>query len=421
MELLEKGLEYTLDIVKFYLVFRYFFKVQKREWKWKYILAFFILGIYLIWEMYIYENNLFIYLVFIIAEMGLLFQNNAIKIICISLWLSVVIGAFDKMSRIVIWAFKDTINNSIHITFVSSIITIVVEIILGKIVMKRNGNKIIQMNLRYFIFFLVFGLAYSYIMGYLKLILEVGSLDKYMHLDVIITWLVMYIHMIVLIELAISRDYYKEKEAFNRHLLEILKKQYEYLEKNEKDIKDFRHDIKEHMMSIQEYCETQNYERLKEYIREINGKLHINKKRVTVYNQIVDMILNQYIYQSEDVGVRLNIQGQMSEDCLVAPYDLCVIFVNLLKNGIEAAKKSEKKQIELVVGYEDDIMIIHMKNDYQGERRKKDGEYATTKSDTENHGIGIGNIRKCVEKYRGNLEMREENGKFLTTVIIPIE
>ena len=104
MELLEKGLEYTLDIVKFYLVFRYFFKVQKREWKWKYILAFFILGIYLIWEMYIYENNLFIYLVFIIAEMGLLFQNNAIKIICISLWLSVVIGAFDKMSRIVIWA-----------------------------------------------------------------------------------------------------------------------------------------------------------------------------------------------------------------------------------------------------------------------------------------------------------------------------
>lgn len=293
MELLEKGLEYTLDIVKFYLVFRYFFKVQKREWKWKYILAFFILGIYLIWEMYIYENNLFIYLVFIIAEMGLLFQNNAIKIICISLWLSVVIGAFDKMSRIVIWAFKDTINNSIHITFVSSIITIVVEIILGKIVMKRNGNKIIQMNLRYFIFFLVFGLAYSYIMGYLKLILEDGSLDKYMHLDVIITWLVMYIHMIVLIELAISRDYYKEKEAFNRHLLEILKKQYEYLEKNEKDIKDFRHDIKEHMMSIQEYCETQNYERLKEYIREINGKLHINKKRVTVYNQIVDMILNQ--------------------------------------------------------------------------------------------------------------------------------
>lgn len=199
MELLEKGLEYTLDIVKFYLVFRYFFKVQKREWKWKYILAFFILGIYLIWEMYIYENNLFIYLVFIIAEMGLLFQNNAIKIICISLWLSVVIGAFDKMSRIVIWAFKDTINNSIHITFVSSIITIVVEIILGKIVMKRNGNKIIQMNLRYFIFFLVFGLAYSYIMGYLKLILEDGSLDKYMHLDVIITWLVMYIHMIVLI------------------------------------------------------------------------------------------------------------------------------------------------------------------------------------------------------------------------------
>lgn len=422
MQLLEKGLEYTLEIVKFYIVFRCFFKMQRREWKWRYILTFLILLIYFIYEMYIYENSLFIYLIFIIAEMELLFQNNAIKIISISFWVTIIIGVFDKMSEIIIWAFEDIVNNNnINIVFVSSIVTIVVEMILGKISMKRNGNEIIQMNLKYFIFFLILGLAYSYILGCLELILQNVRFDRYMHLNVILTGLVMYIHMVTLIELAISRDYYKEKDSFNRYLLEMLKGQYQYLEKKDKDIRDFRHDIKEHMMSIQEYCDTQNYKKLNEYMKQINGKLHINKKRVTVYNQIVDMILNQYIYQSEDMGVRLSIQGQMSENCLVEPYDLCVIFANLLKNGIEAAKNSEKKQIDLMIGYEDDIMMIRMKNDYQGKRRKKDGEYISTKSDIENHGIGIGNIRACVEKYHGKLEMREENGKFLTTVIIPIE
>ncbi len=422
MQLLEKGLEYTLEIIKFYIVFRCFFKMQRREWKWRYILAFFTLVMYLMYEMYIYENSLFIYLIFIIAEMELLFQNSAIKIICISFWLVIIIGVFDKISEIVIWAFENTVNNkSINIVFVSSIVTIVAETILGKILRKRNGNEIVQMNLKYFIFFLILGLAYSYILGCLELILQNVRFDRHMHLNVILTGLVMYVHMVMLIELAISRDYYKKKDSFNRYLLEMLKGQYQYLEKKDKDIRDFRHDIKEHMMSIQEYCDTQNYKKLNEYMKQINGKLHINKKRVTVYNQIVDMILNQYMYQSEDMGVRLSIQGQMSEDCVVEPYDLCVIFANLLKNGIEAAKNSEKKQIDLVIGYENDIMMIRMENDYQGERRKKDGKYMSTKSDIENHGIGIGNIRACVEKYHGKLEMREENGKFLTTVIIPIE
>ena len=106
----------------------------------------------------------------------------------------------------------------------------------------------------------------------------------------------------------------------------------------------------------------------------------------------------------------------MPADSVVSSYDLCVIFANLLKNGIEAAKSSRQRRIELTVGYEDNVMMIHMKNDYEGKRKKKNGKYLTTKEDMENHGIGMENVRECVEKYHGNLEMEELGEEFLTMI-----
>ena len=142
----------------------------------------------------------------------------------------------------------------------------------------------------------------------------------------------------------------------------------------------------------------------------------MEEKRITVHNKEVDVILNQYMSQAEELGILLKIKGQMPQDCNISSYDLCVIFANLLKNGIEAAKNSRQKHVELTVGYEDNVIMIHMKNDYAGKRKKKKESYLTTKSDMENHGMGLENIRECLEKYHGNLEMEEIGEEFITII-----
>ncbi len=417
MELLQNGVEYIFEIIKFYLAFRWLFGITEREGIWKYLLALLGIGGFALWLVYGNKNHLPVYLIFIIAEMEILFQDKVLKIIFMSFWFSAVIGIFDEISKIVVWVFLGIVgDNSIWVRVLISAITVFTEVIFGKIVLRINRNKIIRMSWKYFLCFFILAWGYSYIMGYMWVILGDRGMNTYLYLDIILTGMIMYGTMIMIIVLIISRDNYREKDAFNRRLLKMQEEQYNYLEKRERDIRKFRHDMKEHLLIIQKYCETEECSELKEYIKKINAQTHMEEKRITVHNKEVDVILNQYMSQAEELGILLKIKGQMPQDCNISSYDLCVIFANLLKNGIEAAKNSRQKHVELTVGYEDNVIMIHMKNDYAGKRKKKKESYLTTKSDMENHGMGLENIRECVEKYHGNLEMEEIGEEFITII-----
>lgn len=421
MKVLQNGIEYIFEIIKFYLAFRWLFGIHEREGKWKYLLVLLGVGGFAAWLVYGNGNNFPVYLIFIIVEMEVLFQDKVIKIIFMSFWFLAVIGIFDQISKMIVWVLLDIVgDNNIWVRVLISAITVFTEIIFEKIVVKINGNKIIHMSWKYFLCFFILGWGDSYVMGYMWVILRDRGRNAYLYLDIISIGTIMYGTMIMLVTLIISRDNYREKEAFNRQLLKIQEEQYNYLQKRERNIRKFRHDMKEHMLIIQKYCETAGSQELKEYMKKINTQTYIEEKRVTVHNKEVDAILNQYMSQAEELGIQLKIKGQMPTDSVVSSYDLCVIFANLLKNGIEAAKNSRQRRIELTVGYEDNVMMIHMKNDYEGKRKKKNGKYLTTKEDMENHGIGMENVRECVEKYHGNLEMEELGEEFLTIININI-
>ena len=265
MKLLQNGIEYIFEIIKFYLAFRWLFGIHEREGKWKYVLVLLGVGGFAAWLVYGNGNNFPVYLIFIIVEMEVLFQDKVIKIIFMSFWFSSVIGVFDGISKIIVWVFFDAVgNNSIWVRFLISGITIFTEIIFGKTVLKINRNKIIHMNWKYFFCFFILGWGYSYIMGYMWIILGDRGVNTYLYLDIILIGMIMYGTMIMLIALTISRDNYREKEAFNQRLLKMQEEQYNYLEKREQDIRKFRHDMKEHMLIIQKYCETEGNQKLKE-------------------------------------------------------------------------------------------------------------------------------------------------------------
>lgn len=417
MKVLQNGIEYIFEIIKFYLAFRWLFGIHEREGKWKYLLVLLGVGGFAAWLVYGNGNNFPIYLIFIIVEMEVLFQDKVIKIIFMSFWFLAVIGIFDQISKMIVWVLLDIVgDNNIWVRVLISAITVFTEIIFEKIVVKINGNKIIHMSWKYFLCFFILGWGDSYVMGYMWVILRDRGRNAYLYLDIISIGTIMYGTMIMLVTLIISRDNYREKEAFNRQLLKIQEEQYNYLQKRERNIRKFRHDMKEHMLIIQKYCETAGSQELKEYMKKINTQIYIEEKRVTVHNKEVDAILNQYMSQAEELGIQIKIKGQMPADCNISSYDLCVIFANLLKNGIDATKISRQKRIELTVGYEGNVMMIHMKNNYEGERKKKNGKYFTTKGDMENHGIGMENVRECVEKYHGNLKMEEIGEEFLTII-----
>lgn len=411
---------YALEIGKFYLVFRYFLGIEARKEKWRYGCAAILLIGFAVFLTYYEGNPIFEYLAFILAEMYLLFWEKLGKLAVISLWLASVIGVLDGVGKITIWIILDTARQeSVFITAIDSCITMLF-ILAVTVVLKRKSRKDrIQIQLRYYVFFSILGIADSMMIGSIWDVFENMNGDNIFYIPILIGVVCMYIQMGMVLALAVSRDEYRKKDMMNKKYLEMQKEQYDYLKKKEADIRDFRHDMEDHMLSLRELCEEGNCDEIEDYVKKIMVQMHIEDNKAATGNGIVDAIINQYLFQAEQEKVKLKVIGKLLEDNKIEAYDYCIIFSNLLRNAIEAAKESGKKRVELLIQDTKERLLIRVWNDYTGERKMENGKYVTMKEDKVNHGIGMSNVRKSVEKYSGVMETVEKEEKF--TVMISMQ
>ena len=67
------------------------------------------------------------------------------------------------------------------------------------------------------------------------------------------------------------------------------------------------------------------------------------------------------------------------------------------------------------------LFILHMENTFIGEIKYDGDQLETTKDNTEQHGLGVGIIRKLVKKYNGTLDMEVRGDRFYTTLTITVK
>ena len=101
--------------------------------------------------------------------------------------------------------------------------------------------------------------------------------------------------------------------------------------------------------------------------------------------------------------------------------DLVVLLSNLLNNAIEACEQcKDKRVIKLKFMIENDDMILSVKNTYNAPIIKRGGSLVTAKKEKEEHGIGIKNVIKVVEKYHGTYAIQNDDKEFMFSIMIPL-
>ena len=98
------------------------------------------------------------------------------------------------------------------------------------------------------------------------------------------------------------------------------------------------------------------------------------------------------------------------------------LLVNKLGNAVEAClkQKSENRSIELMAYRRENMFFIIVRNSFEGKliRNKVNGRLITSKTDTENHGLGLRNIELCADKYYGKAEVTVKDGTFELAVML---
>lgn len=101
--------------------------------------------------------------------------------------------------------------------------------------------------------------------------------------------------------------------------------------------------------------------------------------------------------------------------------DICLILGNLLENAVEAAQKVDgKKYIEIKMKYDKNNILLSVTNSYSGKLLKtKDHRLKSTKTDAENHGVGLASVYRAVAKYCGTVIIDDSvSGQFKIRVLL---
>ncbi|WP_374937176.1 ATP-binding protein [Bacillus clarus] len=102
--------------------------------------------------------------------------------------------------------------------------------------------------------------------------------------------------------------------------------------------------------------------------------------------------------------------------------DLCIILGNALDNAIEACKKvldMNRRFIHIHIFRKKVYLIIKITNSRATERFVHEKKlFHTTKEDKINHGFGLQNINKTVQKYDGHLHIKTTDNTFYLSIIM---
>ncbi|MBO4669294.1 MAG: GHKL domain-containing protein [Lachnospiraceae bacterium] len=210
-----------------------------------------------------------------------------------------------------------------------------------------------------------------------------------------------------------ENDYYqlclKRQEAHIREIVE-----------NDQKIRRFRHDINAHLTAIEQCIQANDMPQLKSYLERMRAET--SKLEVQKFTGIgvVDAIISEWYQKAVSENIEWEWDGGLLGQTGTDAYDLCVLFSNLLSNAVEAAEQVEEgaeRKIHVSYGSFRDRICIRVSNTCRN-NPETGRRHGTTKSDYQNHGFGLLNIRNTVAKANGEIQIAEEQGLFSVEIII---
>lgn len=183
-----------------------------------------------------------------------------------------------------------------------------------------------------------------------------------------------------------------------------------------------RHDLNGYLIDLKAVIQSGAFEEAEKKIDTMLEQNQIYRDEVSRSgNLVIDSLINyKYsfaIKEKIDMQCRVFVPDQLPFDGA----DLCIILGNLIDNAMEAASRllEEQRHVEVSVSQMKGVLSIVVQNPYKGKNRKnKNGQLLTNKSDSINHGIGLLSVQRSVDKYNGELLIDDKNGLFKVSVLL---
>ena len=221
---------------------------------------------------------------------------------------------------------------------------------------------------------------------------------------------------VVLVIACISYAFYKfsslvREQKETEKSLELQLKHYEDMVIKNRDIRGFRHDYKNNLISLRSLIDAGKTAEAIEYIDGLHDNLTTAQSRFSTGNYLADAILNDKAAKAEKSGIEVDFSGSIPQSG-ITNNDLCTVLSNTLDNAIRGSEGVEKAGIKVVGNETSNGFVLNVSNPVINNIRIKNNEVKTSKTDKENHGFGVALVKKTVKNYNGFVELSCENNVF---------
>lgn len=215
----------------------------------------------------------------------------------------------------------------------------------------------------------------------------------------------------------------RETKLHEKEILEMQVKNqmkiYHSISENYELQKSKAHEFKNQILCIEALLKEKEYIEASKYVNSISNSLMNEKNAINTNHVIINAILNTKYEEALKKQIVFSVKVNDLKNINIEDEDLVVLLANLLNNAIEACDKCEKKRvIKLKFIDEDDHVILSVKNTYNHPIKYDNNEIKTSKSIMpEEHGIGIKNVIRIIEKYDGSYVIRNDEDEFYFSIM----
>lgn len=217
-------------------------------------------------------------------------------------------------------------------------------------------------------------------------------------------------------------EVYREKlehQIMEEQIL-MYQKQFQIIKQSQNKIDSIQHDMKNHMLLINSYLENKKYAAAESYLKDIQNYISVPERYVDTGNQELDAILNYFLDKADKIHCKIETKITVPDCTLISEFDLNMLLGNLLDNALEALEKTEEKYLYIGISYHKGMMLINIKNSFDGILDKNGNTYYSRKKDMGKHGIGLRNIKEIVQKYNGEINIGAVEKMFNINIILYI-
>ncbi|MCL2695890.1 MAG: ATP-binding protein [Clostridiales bacterium] len=199
-------------------------------------------------------------------------------------------------------------------------------------------------------------------------------------------------------------------------------KRYELIRQANENLRRFKHDFDHLTVGISRFLKSSDTKGALRFLEDWHTPPYGAYLLYETGNEIADALLSDKQNTAQAHNIQINFDGLIPPKG-ISPMDICIILGNALDNALEACRQlpaDESKTVSVSSHISNGFLFLFLTNPVKENVPVFGNTLPTTKSDKENHGIGLLSIQNAIKPYAGDLSLSCENRIFTAKIVLDL-